>query len=333
LEALIGRTPRTAFISDETPREVLERIADALNHGRRIRAEMVLRHSDGRTVWVELDAAPMFGDDGRLESIVGLHTDIGQRKRQEGELKRSLAEARELNDQQRQFISIASHEFRTPLAVIDGAAQRIAASLDTAEVNDSITQRLHRIRSAIGRMNGMIELMLSSARLDAGQLDVKTGWIDLGALLHDACERQRQISPLFAIDTDGIASGIRVEADARLLDQVIANLLSNAVKYSGASRRIEVALRCVAGGVETTVRDFGLGIAAQDLPRMFTRFYRAGTSTGIPGTGIGLHFTREIVLLHGGSIDLASDLGRGTTFFVRLPVTQPRIDGASAAAS
>ncbi|MBL8697030.1 MAG: PAS-domain containing protein [Alphaproteobacteria bacterium] len=333
VEHMLGKTPRAAYMSDRTPAESFSRIAKALNSGQRVRAEIMIRREGGGDIWVELDAAPIFSADGALESIVGLHTDIAERKRHQAELERALAAAREVNDQQRRFISIASHEFRTPLAVIDGAVQRIAAKLGEAAVDEYVSRRLQRIRAAIGRMTGMIELMLSSARLDEGKLRLETGAIDLTDLVREVCRRQRHISPQFTIATEGVEEGLRIEGDRRLLEQVFTNLLSNAVKYSGASRRIEVAAGMQSGTVEISVRDFGIGISPQDLTHMFTRFFRASTATGIPGTGIGLHFAKELVLLHGGTIDVTSEPGQGTTFRIRLPTAQTRAeDGTTKAA-
>lgn len=325
-EAVIGKTPRVAYMSSETPPESLARIATALNAQRRIRADIVLRRPDGATLWVELDAAPIFGASGTLESIVGLHTDIAERKRRQAELEGALVAAREVNEQQRRFISIASHEFRTPLAVIDGAAQRIMSQIRDGKVDENAMPRLERIRGAISRMTGVIDLMLSSARLDEGRLELVPAPVDLAVMLRDVCERQRHITPQFEISFEDVPASMMIHADARLLEQVFSNLLSNAAKYSGASRRIEIGFAVRADAVDVSVQDFGIGIAADDLPRMFTRFFRAATAMGIPGTGIGLHFARELVQLHGGSIEVRSEVGRGTTILVHLPLDRPRAD-------
>ena len=135
---------------------------------------------------------------------------------------------------------------------------------------------------------------------------------------------QESIATDFTFTIAGGDASIMVQADPRLLDQVFTNLLSNAVKYSGKSRRIEMRVTAVAERVEIAMRDFGIGVPADELPKLFTRFYRASTARGLPGTGIGLSLVKELVRLHGGEISVTSRVGEGTIFTVVLPVDVTR---------
>ena len=105
----------------------------------------------------------------------------------------------------------------------------------------------------------------------------------------------------------------------RLLDQIFANLLSNAIKYSGTSRRIDVSVTGNALEAEVRVRDYGIGVPADEVGRLFTRFFRASTAKGLPGTGIGLNLVKELVSLHGGDVRVESAAGEGSCFIVTLP--------------
>ncbi len=104
-----------------------------------------------------------------------------------------------------------------------------------------------------------------------------------------------------------------------MLDQVFTNLLTNAVKYSGTSKRIDIACAVLPDAVTIAVRDFGIGVAEDELAKLFTRFYRASTARGLPGTGIGLNLARELVILHKGDLTVESRVGEGSTFTVSLP--------------
>lgn len=272
--------------------------------------------ADGRTIQISLTGWPRYDAEGAFLGFRGVGRDVADRIRQQEELTRALVAEREMNQQQRRFIAIASHEFRTPLAVIDGAAQRILARVEALGDAD-IIKRLDRIRAAVKRMTDIIESTLSTARLDEGHIALQVEPIDLTALLHEVCERQRSVSDEFTIYCD-VPPRLAIDGDPRLLDQVFTNLLSNAIKYSGRQRRVEIVATATLDSATVTVRDFGLGIAPEDRARLFQRFYRAATAQGIAGTGIGLYLVRELVRLHGGTIDVASEVGRGSTFTVTL---------------
>jgi PAS domain S-box-containing protein len=272
---------------------------------------------DGNCLTLELHAKPIFDAAGTFLGYRGIGRDVTLRNRQQEELARALAAEREMNAQQRRFVSIASHEFRTPLAVIDGASQRLMARL--AGGDDDVQKRLDRIRGAVSRMTELIERTLSSARLDDGRIELELRGFDLSQLLRDVADRQRQISPSFEIVLEGTDGDLPVDGDAKLLEQVFANLLSNAVKYSGRARRVEVTALESGASLKVAVRDRGLGVPPDEVPQLFTRFFRARTSMGIPGTGIGLHLVRELVQMHGGTVDVASEVGKGSTFTVTLP--------------
>jgi PAS domain S-box-containing protein len=271
---------------------------------------------------VEIHAKPLFDPAGVFRGYRGTGRDVTQRDQQRRELARALAAEREMNAQQRRFVSMASHEFRTPLAVIDSATQRLMAQAAGGDLE--MAKRLDRIRGAVSRMTELIDRTLSSARLDEGRIELQPRWLDVGALLREVIERQSQISRQHRIALSAPGGDCPIEGDPKLLEQVFANLVSNAVKYSGRSREIEVLLDSDPASARIAVRDRGLGIPAAELPQLFTRFFRASTAMGIPGTGIGLHLVRELVEMHGGTVQVASTPGEGSTFTVSLPRRRPR---------
>ena len=270
---------------------------------------------------------PVRGPDGTLVGYRGIGREISAVHAANRRLAEALEREREAVAHQRRFISIAAHEFRTPLTIIDGAAQRLLRNVDRV-VPDDLRSRVARIRQAVARLAEIVDRTLSAARIDEGRIEIRRARIDITQLLIDICRRHESVSPGFTIAVTSAAPGLEVDADRQLLDQVFTNLLSNAVKYSSTSRRIDVEIASTPEGARVEVRDYGVGIPADELPQLFTRFYRATTGKSVSGTGIGLSVVKELLALHGGSISVASQPGVETSFTVFLPTHQASDDVA-----
>ncbi len=238
------------------------------------------------------------------------------------DLRSALQKERELNHLQREFVSLVSHEFRTPLAVIDGAAHRLLRKGDNATL-DQRNATLTKVRNAVLQLTGLMESVLTSASLEAGSVKFNPKSMDLRSLVQKACDNQQEISGKHMIQLDIAALPASFLGDPKLLHQVLANLLSNAVKYSPDADRIQVSGGLTDAGVEIVVRDFGLGIPKDELPKLCERFFRASTSSGIQGTGIGLNLVKAFIEMHGGMMDVTSTEGQGSTFTVKLPRDLP----------
>ena len=252
-----------------------------------------------------------------LQELVAEKTNEVEKKAVE--LEGALAREKEYNALQQKFVALVSHEFRTPLSIIDGAAQRLIRRKDKLDA-DEVETRANKVRSAVTRMVGLIDTTLYASSLDAGKIDMKITSCDIQELLLEVCERHSEISPSHQIELMVDDLPCKIFADHRLLDQVFTNLLSNAVKYSPDSPLIEVKGWNDEENALITVTDQGVGIPANDLPHMFGQFFRAKTSEGIKGTGIGLNVVKEFVEMHGGSVGVDSLEGEGSTFTVRIPI-------------
>ncbi|MDR9781518.1 sensor histidine kinase [Rhizobium redzepovicii] len=252
-----------------------------------------------------------------LEEMVADRT--AEIERQREELDRLLVHERQVNALQRQFVAMASHEFRTPLAIIDAAAQRLCRSTTNVS-GDYVHEKAGVIRSAVVRMVDLMESILASGRLETGQITLKRSEGDLKALLVTCCDRQRHLSRshLFHLDLEPIPEGLTFDRSA--MEQVFTNLISNAVKYSPNAPDIYVRARVDEKTLEIAVADSGIGMDADDLPKLFQPYYRARSATGIAGTGIGLNVVKQVVELHDGTVEVTSKLGKGTTFIIRLPI-------------
>jgi len=234
-------------------------------------------------------------------------------------LREALEKEKEYNSLQREFISMVSHEFRTPLTIIDGSAQRLKRRKETI-TPDELEKRSDKIRVAVDGMVMLMEKLLFSGRLDEGKIEFSPQAHDLKAIIASSCDHQAEISLNhdFCMDLDGLPPTIC--ADISLLNQVFQNLLSNAVKYSQNSRFIEVNGWTEGDMAMVSVTDHGVGIPEDEQPKLFKRFFRASTSEGIAGTGLGLSLCKSFVTMHGGDIEVDSIEGAGTTFIVKLPI-------------
>ncbi|MGN7293087.1 ATP-binding protein [Rhizobium sp. SAFR-030] len=241
---------------------------------------------------------------------------LGQAARIEGERYREA------------LLSSISHDLKTPLATITGAVTslRELGERMTAESRDDLLQS---IEEEGGRLSRFVANLLDMTRIEAGTLKPKRDWLDVADVVQSAVERARKYFPGHVIQT-GLASGLPlIEGDSVLLGQVLFNLLDNAVKYGG-SEPVNVYARLENGAVVISVTDLGRGIPADDLDRVFEKFYRRGRSDGrAPGTGLGLSIARGFVEAMGGRIHAESPAVRkkGTRVVMRFPVETPKIGG------
>jgi two-component system OmpR family sensor kinase len=235
-------------------------------------------------------------------------------------LQDKLAEEQRLTQLQRNFVSMASHEFRTPLAIIDGHTQRLISMRNRLTV-DELAGRAHKIRSTVRRMTQLIDNLIGSARLIDARMEIyyHPTRVDLLALVRDTCQLQRELTPDAQIVEPLSEQRLVVYGDASLLSQLFGNLLSNAVKYSPDGGPILVTVAQQGAQIAVVIEDHGIGIPEADRERVFERYYRGSNTSGIVGSGVGLHLVMTIVDLHGGSIALDSREGEGSRFTIRLP--------------
>lgn len=236
-------------------------------------------------------------------------------------LQERLAEEQRLMQLQRNFVSMASHEFRTPLTIIDAHAQRMIAMKDRLRPDD-LAERAGKVRTAVLRMTHLIHNLIDSARVMDGELELyfHPTVADLALLLREVCALQREITPHARIFEDLEAQSLRMTADANLLFQVFTNLLSNAVKYSPGAAIVKVTARCEENSYLVCVEDQGIGIPESDCERVFERYYRCSNGAGITGTGVGLYFVKMVVELHGGTVEAERGDAGGSRLRVRLPI-------------
>ena len=241
--------------------------------------------------------------------------------RQATMLEEQLAHEQRLALQQRNFVSMASHEFRTPMTVIDGHARRLEKMKDSVRPQE-IGERAGKIRSAVLRMTHLIDNLLYSSRLiDAGAaVSFRPAEMDLVSLLHEVCQLHREMVPSARISAHLPTATMAMIGDSKLLFQAFSNVLSNAIKYSPGGGEIEVSAEMFAKEVVVAIADQGIGIPLSDFEQLFQRYHRGSNVSGIVGTGVGLHLVKMVVDLHGGRVVVNSEEGQGSCFTIHLPV-------------
>jgi PAS domain S-box-containing protein len=282
------------------------------------RFDWLARNSSGREVPIEIVLTRI--QWGGRQLIQAVFNDISERKRTEAELLRTLAREKELNQLKSNFVSMVSHEFRTPLGIIQSSAEILSDYLEQLQP----AERQEQLRSIVKntqRMAAMMEEVLVLSRLDAGKMDFKPGPLDLAAFCHRvadevlsatdrSCPIELFLSPIAQ----------EAQADERLLSHIFTNLLNNAVKYSEAGQTIQFVVQRHGAEAICVVRDSGIGISAEDQRWLFHAFQRGRNVGDRPGTGLGLVLVKRCADLHRGKIQIKSTLGAGTTVTVRLPV-------------
>lgn len=325
--ANVLRTGRAELWSD-IPEELLRASAVDEEHWRMIE-ELGLRsaiivpipvagRTEGVLSLVSAESGRRYDDDD-----FELACEIGRRAGTAIEHARAYQAAQRAIDARDDFLSVAGHELRTPLAALSLQLETLKAALDSGRLEkerDKYAARIEKSLGQVARLGKLVDDLLDVARVSTGRLALEPTTVDLAEIVRETATRLSEVAARAgsAISVDAPAPVVGAW-DPRRLEQVVANLVGNAVKY-GEGKPIEVS--CAARGTDAAlvVRDHGIGIAAADQDRVFRRFERAVPEANYAGLGLGLWIVREIVEAHGGRISLASEPGRGTTFEVVLPL-------------
>ena len=223
--------------------------------------------------------------------------------------------------QQRDFVSMASHELRTLLAQIDGHAQRMISMQERLTAAE-IAERAHRIRGAVRGMTRLVNDLVGSAQLVDGRGDVhyRPTEVDLVVILSEVCDLQRELTPHAAIREVPSPGPFTVQGDATLLRQVFGNILSNAVRYSPQAAQVDVSVARENDVIAVLIQDRGVGVPEHERQLVFERGYRGSNTDGVPGSGVGLYVVKTLIGLHEGSVAIRGREGGGSSFEVRLPI-------------
>ncbi|MFF1573763.1 sensor histidine kinase [Leifsonia sp. NPDC058292] len=294
-------------------------LVDAVRSGYADVRDWTYVRPDGKHVPVQVAATPRLDENGHRVGFIFVATDMTQ--------------AREFARLKDEFVGLISHELRTPLSSILGYLELMKDDEDDPLSPEQL-QYLGVAERNAHRLLRLVGDLLFTAQVESGRFPLSLTNVDLGSVILASVESARPVADaasvtIVATPTDG---PVVVEGDALRIGQAVDNLISNAIKFTPPDGRVTVALVRDADDVVITVTDTGIGIPAVELSQLSTRFFRASTATknAVPGVGLGLTITKAIVTAHGGVLDIASEVGVGTTISIRLPLrAAPQVEPAT----
>ena len=296
-----------AFIIDITHRKEIE--ANMLRQKQEL--ENVTR--DVRKLNTQLEAKVE-------ERTVILKEALMKLEQSQQELSEALDKERELNEIKSRFVSMASHEFRTPLSTILSSASLLGKYITTEE-QEKRDKHIVRIKDSVKNLNDILEDFLSLGKLDEGKVAAHAVEFNLHELITDTIEEMKGLlkkdqTILFTHEGDS-----KAYSDKKLLKNILINLITNAIKFSSEGAAIGVKGEVKNGNAKISVTDKGIGISSDDQEHLFSSFFRGKNAINIQGTGLGLHIVRRYIDLLGGDVQVQSELNKGTTITFTIPIT------------
>jgi two-component system, chemotaxis family, CheB/CheR fusion protein len=274
--------------------------------GERFRIEFAVSDPDGSRHWFEAVAEPLTVKDRTWGGVVSIR-DVSERT-----MRLSLE----------RMMAAAGHELKTPTAAIHNYLQLIERLLASGDVDDA-DMYANRAMIQAQRLDELVDRLFDVSRIRSGRLEIVVAPIDLAAIVREASEVSSVLVNAPTVQFGSRPASLLILGDAGRLEPVFLNLIANAIEHAAGSGSIEVTVRRSGGFALVDVRDHGRGIPAEDLPVLFEAYTRLGQPKRATGLGLGLFVAREIVVAHGGSITVTSQIGIGTTFTVRLPADPP----------
>lgn len=265
-----------------------------------------------------INAVGLIDHSGKTDKILLVEQNITDRKKAEERVKEALEKEKLLNELKSRFVSMASHEFRTPLSTILSSLSLIE-KYDQLGETDKKDKHYRRIRNEVRHLTGILNDFLSLEKVETGKVVVNLSEVNLRELLQELIEQQHEVSkPAQQIHLSYKGYDVIV-TDQNMMRIIASNLLSNAVKYSGEGKSISISVLTENNRTVLNVKDQGIGIPYEDQANMFERFFRAKNTVNLEGTGLGLNIVRRYLQLLDGEITFESVPDEGTTFTIQLP--------------
>lgn len=281
--------------------------------------EYRLRHKDGTYRWVLSRSVALWDEDFQPYRMAGSHIDITDRKQAEKTIEIALQKQHELSELKTRFISMASHEFRTPLSSIVLYTELLKnyGHTWTEQHRDDTFQR---IQSAVETMTELMDGVLTIGHIEEGNQVFNSTLLNFSCLIEDVIAQVKLVSQTQCdILFDSQPENISAVLDKTIARQILTNLVSNAVKYSPDGGIVRVSCHCQGNVLVLQIQDQGIGIPEDEQGKIFEPFYRANNTEHIVGNGLGLAIVEQGVKVHQGTISLKSQSGQGTTFTISLP--------------
>jgi len=301
-----SRLPLEVVVHPDDLENTVEKYHASLTTGNIFEVENRYKNgTDGSYRWHLNRAIPLRNDDGKIILWVGAATDIEEQKRE--------------MERKDEFIGIASHELKTPLTSLKGYLQLIA-SYKKEDLPPIVKTYIDKAIISINKLQHLVNDLLDVSKIQAGRLEYGLKQVDISELVRQCIENAVHIYPAYEFKNEA-QPNLVINGNAERLEQVLMNLINNAVKYSPNNKEVIVRAIQFKDSVRVSVTDFGIGLSAEQIDRIFERFYRVEDKKYMTsGLGMGLYISTEIINAHNGKISVQSEPGKGSTFYFELPL-------------
>ena len=317
---LIGKVAAEILVA-KTIKSVMQEKVQARSSGISESYDVEIIRKSGDKGWLRISGSPIYDVKGEVVGSIGLHADITLEKVKERSLNQSLSKEKELNKLKSQFITTASHEFRTPLSIIQSNVElmcmQIAKKMPEEKSNFSVY--FDRVKNEIENMSELMDQVLMIDKINSGKIESNRMAIDLVATCKQVALKMKSASEARSLDIHVSGNPIMLKTDLQLFEQVILNLTSNAFKFSENSNPI-LHLFFNQKNIGVHIIDDGIGIPEKDQSALFQPFYRASNAVDIPGTGLGLSIVKNIMHNLKGKVEIESKQGLGTKVMLLFPL-------------
>lgn len=319
-EQVIGKTDHDIF-SEEVANAFMENDRKVLDSGMPLELEEVAPHDDGLHTYISVKV-PLKNAMGQPYAVCGISTDITRRKLAEDQKEEMLAQVERALELRGQFLSVASHELKTPVTLLKGYAQ-VLHQRAHLEGDIQTLKPLRVMNRQVDRMTRLIDDLLDVSRIEGGKIRFEMQPFHLNQALGEVISEVRMTAPEFELRVDERAADLWVMGDRARIQQVMTNLLTNAVKYSGMRKEVDVSIQREGDRAVVSVTDYGIGIPEGSQSGVFGLYFRAPNASvnNYGGLGMGLYISKRIIDRHGGTIGFVSEEGQGSTFYFSLPLT------------
>lgn len=287
----------------------------AVTHGKDVKMTYEIQNKDGSWLWVETSLTAILNKQKKVDLLQSSTRDISERIE-------ALEKERQVNKLKSSFISMASHEFRTPLTTIQSSNELISMYIDNSNepTDQKLSKHVSRIRTELERLNSLLKDVFTLGRLDVGKTKLNKEYTSLINIIKQVIQEIKIPYPDRNVQLITKGKEKQVSLDSQLISHAVSNLINNALKYSEGKGDPVITVEYAKSEVIITVKDNGIGIPKKDQKELFESFSRASNVGDIEGTGLGLVIVKQFIEMHNGKIELNSDAGKGSEFVVVLPM-------------
>ena len=321
-EEVIGRNPAEFLQGPDTSTETIREISSSLKNTGSFSGEILNYTKSGDRIWLYLNIAAVHDDSGKLINYVAVENDITQIKQAEQRSQQAMEKERELNRFKTQFVNLASHQFRTPLATIRSSIDLLDLKIESDAHSSAFTDYFHKHKAIMTeetiRMTELMENILDIGRMDEGKIELAKKNLPFKPFMDAFVQSNTEPGGQYrTLNYRFNAPNKIISMDEILMRNVLRNIVSNAFKYSEGKQAPELTVYFSEDAYFIRIKDFGIGIPEKDQPFLFQSFFRASNAKNFPGSGLGLMIAKRLILLHGGTINCESKAGNGCTVTIQ----------------